>query len=504
MTITKSEINSFRFWTNDYVTKLQAAQSETGTGYYRTVNGFQCHNPIYNMDANAENKDSACGQFLQLLGFTDENFAELEDIWDEDVVEHIHYVWQPVYQFTEGDFDFFMHTIEAEMSDVSKIVISHEITRYDEDHFEHEDDRVAISIQDAGYDILKADNYALDVGPGPGDPGELGWVGTGTTGIEKLSETSLYYGLGTIRFYDGIGVEIIKDSWLQPALKSLITVSLNEAITTVSLTKTGEDDDGGLIGDQLFTIEADEEIDINYAACTYDRYYIGDTEDYYMTYDPYGYYTNAYAPYYVNLFWATRKSVLNSENPVNNEIGMFEHEAGSNEYFLRVKFQEFASPDEIAYLFSAFSYVEIEEEEKKGGFIRGIIGAILYVVGAYLFFCGATTAAQFLWKMAAVVVGVAAKQLYIDKMEASYDEMMAAQEDAYQAQMQEQKQEAFSNNRADLSYTFDYYDKLEPINPFEAGAYMPLNSCASSSNPYSVGGEYWQPHTKLVNQRDIL
>ena len=504
MTITEAEISSFRFWSNDYVTKLQAAQVETGTAPYRTVNGFQCHNPIYNMDDYATNKDTACGEFLQLLGFTDENFDELREIWSDDP-EHIHYKWIPLYQFTESDFNFFMNMIEAEMIGVDKIVVNHTITRYDEIEFPDEVDRIAVSMQDTGYDILKTDYYQIG-DDSIGDPIPE-WEDTGTLGKEKRLETSLYYGINSIKFYDSLGGEIIKDAWLTPAIASIITVSMNEAITVVSLIKTGEEEGSdGLIppgGNGIFEVSADEEIDIDFAACTYDRYYIGETEDYYKVPDETGYYYSGYMPFYVNLFWETRTHVINSENPVNNEIGMFEND-GSGNYFLRVNFQYFASPDEISYLFSAFSYVEIEEEEKKGGFIRGIIGMTLFVAGAWLFFTGLTTAAKFTWRMAAWAVGWTAKILYSQEMQAMYDEMMDAQEVAQEAAMAEAKAEAIANNRADLSYTFDYYDKLEPINPFEAGVFMPLSRVSSGSNPYTVGGEYWQPHTKLVNQRDIL
>ena len=507
LTITRSEIVSFRMWSNDYVTKLQAAQVETGTSPYRTINGFQCHNPIYEMDANAENKDSACGQFLQLLGFTDENFSELAEIWDEDVVEHIHYKWIPQYKFSEYDFAFFLDLIEKEMIGVSKTVVSHSINKYHDEFFPDEAARVAMSMQDTSFDIEQRDDYHLDEGSDyPPEPDHIGWDPSGVEGRDKIKKSSLYYGIDSIKFYDDLGAELIKDSWLYPAIMSLFTVSLNQAITTVSLIKTGETQEltGGIDPDftYSYTVHADEEISINYTLVEYDRYYIGDEEEDYRVYDPYGYYTNAYAPYYVNLFWDTRTYVVNAYDPVNNEIGMYEYYDG--EYFLRVNFQYFASPDELSYMISAFSYVEIEEEEKKGGLIRGIIGIVLFVAGAWLFYHGATTASEFLWRMGAAALGMTAKHLYQDKLTAEYNEMMIAKNDLAAITAQEAKEDAFRDNRTDLSFTPDYYDKIEPINPYAEGLFLPLNSCTSGSSMYSVGGEYWEPQTKLVNQRDIL
>jgi len=507
MTITESSILSFRQWSADYKKKLKLAQVETGTTPFRTVNGHLCHNPIYNMDQYAENKESACGQFLELLGFTDENFSELEGIWDENTVEHIHYKWIPQYGFSEGDFNFFIAMVQGEMSGVDKIIVTHTLLAYNEDDFD-EPSRKAEPMINLNYDILKEDYYGLlDEASGPAPEPEGEWEDF-NSGTYKRKENYVYSSM-SVKFFDAFGTEIIKEDWVIDAITSILTVSMNEAVTHLSVVKISEqEEDNSLIDplepwnptDTVYSVTTEEVVDINFALCTYDRYYIGEDESFYKEEDDHN--ITSWKPYYVNLLWRAREEVVKSEDPVNNEIGMFEFENG--EYFLRVEFEQFANPDEISYLFSSFSYVEVEEEEGGGGFIRGIIGAILFVAGAWLFYHGAKNTTQFLWKMATVVVGLTARKLVASEFEEMYAQMFAEKEAQQKLAMEEAMEEARRNNKVDIGFDYDFWDKYEPSNVFETGSYNPLTDSSFGSNPYTVGGEFWNPHTKLINEREIL
>ncbi|RLA62644.1 MAG: hypothetical protein DRQ78_07765, partial [Epsilonproteobacteria bacterium] len=248
-------------------------------------------------------------------------------------------------------------------------------------------------------------------------------------------------------------------------------------------------------------VHAEETITINFSACTYDRYWIGDEQEHYTDSGGWGYY-----PFYINLFWEARTYAVISTNEENDTVQMFimNPDEDGNWYYLRADFEAVCSPDQIAYLISAFSYIEIEEEEKKGGLIRGIIGSILFVAGAWLFYHGAGNAAEFLWQMAYLAVGITAGNLIEAEFTKMYEQMAAENEAQNQQAKEEAMAEAARENRTDLSFTYDYYDKLEPINPYASGLFNPARKSQTSANPYTVGGEYWQPHTKLINQRDIL
>ena len=506
LTITGASILSFRNWVGEYKKRLLAAHDEVGQDHYITVNGHQCYKPIYEMDGYAEDKESACGKFLELLGFTDENYSELADIWDNDDVEHIHYIWNPQYGFSEQDFIFFRDMLQGEMSGVDKIVLYHTASAYRTDEFPNEPEREAKSLQQIAYDILKEDHYGcLDITNCP-DP----WTNWDALGKFKLTEPALLSGL-TLEFLDNTGTPIVKPTWVQSGIMSLLLVSLNEAVTHLSVTKESEQliplDPGPPIGppgpwlpsDDVYSITVREVMDLNFAACTYDRYYICDEEDCYKPEDEL---ISGWAPYYINLFWMAREEVIEPENPINNHIGMFESDG--SEYFMRVDFEHYVTPDEIAYLISNFSYIEIEEKEKKGGFIRGIIRAIVFVFGGFLFFTGFTGSATFLWKMATTAIRVIGRGLIKAEYKEMYMQMMAEAE-AIQKQAMEQAQlEAAIENRTDISYNYDFWDKFETKNPYELGVYNPLSKSSVRENPYTVGGEFWKPHLKLNNEREIL
>jgi hypothetical protein len=181
---------------------------------------------------------------------------------------------------------------------------------------------------------------------------------------------------------------------------------------------------------------------------------------------------------------------------------MFAYDGGS--YYLRVEFEQFNSPDEIAYLISNFSYVEIEEKDINGTFIVGLIRVILFVAGGFLFFFGFVGTGVFMWKMATTVISIVIRELKKNEMEELQAELLAEAEVLQQQAMEKAQLEAAIDNTTDLSYNYDFWDKYENKNPFALGTYDSLSMCRSAENQFTVGGEYWDPHTKLINKKEIL
>jgi len=491
LTITQSSIMSFREWVGSYKKLYLAALDYMGQPRYVTVNGYECFNHLTFIEGQFANLDitdpatmNPVADFFVVLGFTQENMDELWEFNESEGQQKVHHRWKPVHSYLEHDFDFYVSYIRGEMSGVDRIVIEHEITQYDDDIFPDEEDRVAVSMEDYAYDILKEDYYAgLVPNESPDEPTEE-WVDSGVPGRLMSSEFRLFYKSSNLTFYDSSGGVVIKDSSVVDAIKSFIYVSLDQGVVMSNLVKTRESRQP-LNGTTVITCE--EDVDIFYTLLIYDRYYLGDLLEDYSWFDSMTAYPYR-APYYVNLFWDSRDAAIVAEDHVNNDIEMYQLDAGW--YWMRTDFESYASPDEIAYLISAFTYIDAYTEEEDFGIIRGMINAVFTVIGAWLFYHGATQSATFFWKMAGAAIIVTTKGLVRDEMQAQFEQQVIANEAAMQDQMDQQKAEAARNNKFDFGELEEFGVAYATPSPYSDNSFLPLSQTPLGFSPFGLGGEY--------------
>jgi hypothetical protein len=201
---------------------------------------------------------------------------------------------------------------------------------------------------------------------------------------------------------------------------------------------------------------------------------------------------------YGSYFWSTRDKIIQHEDPVNNEVGMFEYDDTERLYFLRVDFEQFANPDEISYLISTFSYVDAYTEEEDGfaGFLKGLLSITLFVTGAWLMigtFGASTPASRKLWQLAGFIAGTSYKQIQKFEMEEAMSNAIEQKNAELEAQQEIMMEEAFRKNRFDIGEI----EMPSKINPYDLGLYNPFGDLDLPQNPYTIGGEYYSPHFKL-------
>jgi len=521
--IVTNEIISFRRWVAGYKESLMAAQEAAGYPQFVMIGPYKCHNYLPYIEQIWGYEPVV--DFLKFLGMTDEDLANMILFDQQPGEQSIHYQWRSNLKCGDTDFQFFLQFLQQVLvdNDIQHIFLRQGLTIYPEDNFPLPEDRIAVSVADTGYDIHNNDSiykedYIVITDPNaPNIPNILDSHinSSEVSGAYKVNQER--YNFNTeLEFYDSSGDLVVLDEKIVMAFNSIIAIDRAE-LTSLSVNIVDEEQEyyewAGMdpnTGTKSFIRPiVQEEIEINWTGLNWNRY---------ACYDEFGEPTsdcgcNQYEddlgwthPDEPELdkksfrtdFWFARDELVEQNDPINGIVGMFVEWDGL--YYLREDFEQIATPDEIAYLISNFSYIEGKTEQESVTFIQGLIRLIANLFGAFLFFVGFTNTAQFMWSLTANVIGGIGKGLAIDKAEEIMEQAAKNAEEEAKARAEAEMLIAAQDNAIGLASANDITVMLQykNKNPFALGFYNPLmESKDIQTNVYSVGGEFWNPHTKL-------
>jgi len=485
-----NQIMAFRLWVSDYVKLLMEAQSHIGQSHYITVNGYQCYRGINEFETYLTKYDPV-SVFLKHLGFTDDDIQGMIDFRDQPKEQFISYIWNPTMTANKEDFDFWITYLQGELGNVSRIEVHQTAVSYRDSEVPDEVDRLPKSITDLGYIIHGTDAIEDDSSIPYDEQVE-------PIGLEYRHKSQYLYHNVVFKFFDSNDNEMQLSDEVTLAIKMVSIISMDDVVTSGSLTKVGEIERNTADG-KYWQIEAVEEVTLNLASAKYESYLCDDeTIDCYWEEGQYG--EELLGDYYGAYFWQSRDEVLQHEDPVNNDIGMFEYRASDGLYYLRVDFEKFANPDEIGYLITKFSYIDAYTDEGSdfAKFVKGVIGMALVVTGAWLFFSTFGSSAPLsrkLWSLSSLIIGTTTRTITrIENRELIEQAQKQAQETA-RLREEMMLEEGFLKNRIDLSGLTKIPTSL---NPFELKLYNPFRELELPKNDYYIGGEFWNPHAKLT------
>ena len=158
--ITKSNMQALAMWRQQYAHLLMAAHDEIGVPNYVDVGGVQCYNTLPNFDSLGHTEGSAVYEFFKFNGFDDQAFADIQEAWEHDDVEHLSFFWSPQFTMTLADFEDFMDFVRTTiLVRIKTFSILHKNARYSEDKFPDEVDRPARSLFDQEPNLTLITNY---------------------------------------------------------------------------------------------------------------------------------------------------------------------------------------------------------------------------------------------------------------------------------------------------------------------------------------------------------
>ena len=488
--ITTNEAIAFRNWVAEYKKYLLGALADLGMGQYVYVNGHKCFNNLLNWHMVLGTKNSI--QFLKYLGFNEDDYALLMLFIQQPGDQVVSYIWEPTFTYSDVDFDNYVAYLKEYIldKDIVKYKITHKLMSYVTLDYPTEPQRIPHSILDLGYTItgmqLKTEDDIILESPNLAD-------------VYVFSEGNFHKYI-EIECYDSSDNVVVVEEFFVETMKSIIAISLNSAITSLSYTKVSEEK----IDEYTFLV-IDEEVEISLDSLDYMSYACitpggdvdpkgscfqtdPDDDPFDIVYPETGFYSSN--------FWLGRNSVLQVMDPINEQKHLFEFSEAFDYWYLRADFDQIGTPDEIAYLISQFSTLQAYTIEEGGGLLKGIIGMIGFVAGAALaYVTGGTT--TFLLRMSWEMLGFVNKQHQISAIEDANRQMATIQE---QKQM-EMANQAVMEAAIDNVINLDINNQDDIVNPYAIGLFNPFAvELDLPKNDFAYGGEYYSPHKKLIKE----
>jgi len=488
--ITTNEAIAFRNWVAEYKKYLLAVLGRMGVDQYVYVNGYKCFNNILYWHLWIGLEESQ--QFLKYLGFNKDDYISLAFFIHQPGEQIVNYIWEPKQTYSDADFDLYINYLKEYISDrdIVKYKITHKLMGYITVDYPTEPERKPYSILDIGYDItgmnVKEANALIVESPN-------------LTDVYMFYKSNFYKYI-EVECYDSNNNLVPVEQFFIDTMKSIIAISLEDVITSLSFTKNSEEE----INKYTF-LTIDEEVEISLDAVVYDDYAC---KDIFGNVDPNGscFQTDPnddpfdiihpVTKYYSSDFWVGRDFMLEAKDPINDEVNIFEFSPVMNFWYLRADFEQNATPDEIAYLISQFSTLQAYTVQEYGGLLKGIIGLIGFVAGAALaFVTGGTT--RFLMRMSWQMLGFVNKNHQLAALKDSSQKM---------AMLQKQKQLEMTNQAIleaaiDNTINLDIDSQGDIINPYAAGLFNPfVVELDLPKNDFTYGGEYYSPHNKLIKE----